>query len=187
MRHLKATRVFTIPTLLVAVCVWTATCQHNEKQPDPSRDSSPPANSGEAIKVMTPGNSPSIQSGGNKTNDQTGCATKDLNPSIQITVIPRKGSGPDETERIAGTVSGASEEDCKVVIFAHTDTWYVQPYVVSYDTPIGKDCKWDNDTHLGFEYAALLVKKSFKTTSPIAILPNVGGSVLARTIVPAKN
>jgi hypothetical protein len=187
MRHQKATRVWTILSLLVAVCVWTVTCQNKDKQPETTRNSSESANSGEAKRVINPSNSPSIQVGGDKAKDQTGCAAKDLKPSIQITLIPRKGSGPDDTERIAGTVSGASELDCKVVIFAHTDTWYVQPWVVSYDTPIGKDCKWDNDTHLGFEYAALLVKKSFKTTSPVAILPNVGGSVLDLTKVPAKN
>jgi len=188
MRHQKATRVCTVLSLLVAVCVLTATCQNNDKQPETSKNSSPPANSHEAIKVITPSNSPSIQAGGNKTNDPTGCTTKDQKPSIQITLIPRRGKGgPDEIERIAGTVSGASEEDCKVVLFVHTNTWYVQPYRDSFDTPIGKDCKWENDTHLGAEYAALLVKKSYQPPSTTGILPNVGGFVLALTKVPGKD
>lgn len=187
MRHQKATRVWTILSLLVAVCVWTLTCQNNDKQPDATRNSSESANSGEAKSLINPSDSPSIQAGRDKANDQTGCATKDLKPSIQITLIPRRGGGPDEMERIAGTVSGASERDCKVVIFAHTNTWYVQPYRDSFDTLIGKDCKWNNDTHLGSEYAALLVKKSYKPPSATGILPEVGGSVLALTKVPAKN
>jgi hypothetical protein len=136
---------------------------------------------------MNPNNSPTPQADGDKANDQTGCLPKGMKPSIQITDIPRKGAGPDETERIAGTVTGVSDQECKVVIFAHTNTWYVQPYIDSSDTPIGKDCKWDNDTHLGSEYAALLVKKSYKPPSATGILPEVGGSVLAVTRATAKN
>ena len=140
MKHRQATRVWAILSLLVAVCVWTLTCQTNDKQSD-SRSGKPAesANGDEAKQVMNSSNSPTPPAEGDKANDQTGCVTKDMKPSIQITEIPRKGAGPDETERIAGTVTGANDEECKVVIFAHTDTWYVEPYRDSSDTPIGKD------------------------------------------------
>lgn len=107
-------------------------------------------------------------------------------PSIQITDVPSKGAGPEAMERIAGTVSGVNVKECKVVIFTHTDKWYVQPYIDSPDTPIRDDGTWDNDTHLGSEYAALLVKVSYKPPATTGTLPNVGGTVLAIARTTAK-
>src|SRR2546423_4648027 len=83
-------------------------------------------------------------------------------PGIRITDVPPRGAGPEAVERIAGTASGVSVKECKVVIFARTDKWYVQPYIASPDTSINDDGSWENDTHLGSEYAALLVKTSYK-------------------------
>jgi hypothetical protein len=100
-------------------------------------------------------------------------------PIIQITVVPSKGAGPDAMERIAGTVGGVNIKECKVVIFTRTDKWYVQPYIDSPDTLIKEDRTWENDTHLGSEYAALLVKTSYKPPATTGTLPNVAGPVLA--------
>jgi hypothetical protein len=82
-------------------------------------------------------------------------------------------------ERIAGRVSGVNVNGCKVVLFAHTDKWYVEPYISSPDTKIEDDGSWENDTYLGSEYAALLVGASYKPPSTTATLPNVGGPVQA--------
>jgi hypothetical protein len=117
------------------------------------------------------------QTGGNKAAD----------PSIQITVIPPRGAGPDKMEAIAGTVSGVNAKECKVIIFAlGGDTWYVQPFEASPDTLIGADNKWETDTHLGSQYAALLVKSSYKPPAKTGTLPKLGGPVLALVRVPAK-
>jgi hypothetical protein len=108
-------------------------------------------------------------------------------PSITITDVPRKGAGPEALETIAGTVSGVNVNECKVVIFARTDTWYVQPYSDSSDTLIQADGTWQSDTHLGSEYAVLLVKNSYKPPTITGTLPAASGAVLAITRVAAKN
>lgn len=107
-------------------------------------------------------------------------------PSIEITEVPRRGAGSEVMETIAGRVSGVKIKDCKVVIFARTDTWYVQPFIGSPDTSISDNNTWRTDTHLGFEYAALLVKNSYKAPSTTGKLPDVGGSVLAIAIATPK-
>ena len=108
-------------------------------------------------------------------------------PAIQINEVPSKGGGGTERlETIAGTVSGVRMSDCKVVLFARTDVWYVQPYIASSDTAINADSTWRNDTHLGLEYAALLVKKSYKPPTTTGKLPEVGSMVLAIATANAK-
>lgn len=128
------------------------------------------------------------------TNDQPVTANPPLNdpqvkndskPGIQITEVPPKGAG-ERLETIAGTVTGANIEECKVVIFARTNTWYVQPWVHDYETKINEDKTWRNDTHLGYQYAALLVKKGRKFPATTGRLPDVGGEILAISIVNAK-
>jgi hypothetical protein len=108
-------------------------------------------------------------------------------PGIQITEVPSKGAGPDAVENIAGTVSGVNARECKVVVFARTNTWYVQPYIDSSDTSINEDGTWKTDTHLGSQYAALLVKNSYKPPTTTGKLPLVGGAVLAIAIADAKH
>lgn len=112
--------------------------------------------------------------------------THTTQPSIQITEIPSQGAGPDEVQTIAGKVSGVKGIDCKVVVFALTDTWYVQPYIDSSDTAIKEDGTWRTDTHLGNRYAALLVKSSYKPPKTTGKLPAVGGEVLAEARAAAK-
>ncbi|MEK6409800.1 MAG: glycoside hydrolase family 16 protein [Acidobacteriota bacterium] len=108
------------------------------------------------------------------------------NPSIAITRVPSKGAGPDRMEPIAGTVDGVNAKDCRVVVFARTNTWYVQPYAASPYTTISNDRKWETDTHLGDEYAALLVKSSYNPPATTDTLPEVAGDVLAIVRVSAK-
>lgn len=112
--------------------------------------------------------------------------THTTNPSIEITEVPSKGAGPESIETIAGTVSGVKISECKVVVFARTNTWYVQPYIDSADTSINADNTWRTDTHLGSQYAALLVKKSYKPPTTTATLPEVGAGVLAIATANAK-
>jgi hypothetical protein len=106
-------------------------------------------------------------------------------PTIKIaTVPPRDAGGEARMARIDGAVSDAPS-GARVVLFAHGDVWYVQPYVASPYTEI-RDGKWANDTHLGTEYAALLVASSYKPPSTTGVLPEVRDGVLAITVVPGK-
>lgn len=100
-------------------------------------------------------------------------------PSITITRVPPAGAGSDTWGTISGEVQGVNVEECQVVIFAYGDTWYVQPWANSPYTSIGKQGKWETGTHLGFEYAALLVKSSYTPPATTNTLPKVGGDVLA--------
>lgn len=129
--------------------------------PAPSKSQSPIAN-----LTATPSTNPT------EANNST-------KPTIAITEVPSKGAGDKELQTIAGTVGGVKISECKVVIFARTDTWYVQPYIASSDTSINEDNTWRNDTHLGSQYAALLVKNSYKPPSTTGKLPDVRGAVLA--------
>lgn len=102
-----------------------------------------------------------------------------LKPRVSITLVPLGGAGPDAMATIGGIVSGVNSRECKVVVFARTNTWYVQPYVASPYTPIGKNGKWETQTHLGDEYAALLVESSYTPPATTDSLPEVGAQVLA--------
>ena len=105
--------------------------------------------------------------------------TTQTSPSITITLVPPSGAGESSWGTIAGNVQGVNVNECKVVIFAYGNTWYVQPWVASPYTEIDKDGNWETGTHLGFEYAALLVKDSYKPPATTSSLPKVGGDVLA--------
>jgi hypothetical protein len=101
-------------------------------------------------------------------------------PRIAIERVPSDAPGePLASSPIEGTVSGASPKDCKVVIYAYGDTWYVQPWAAAPYTKIGPNGKWKTVTHGGFEFAALLVKSSYRPPATLAELPEVGGSILA--------
>jgi hypothetical protein len=152
-------------------------------------DPSTPSASATPNARVEPASSANRQTGKDPGTDSAPAAVQPLHntePGIQITDIPSKGAGPDAVQTIAGRVSGVKATDCKVVIFAHTDTWYVQPYIGSSDTAINEDGTWRSDTHLGDRYAALLVKASYKPPTTTGKLPAVGGLVLAIATVDAK-
>ena len=108
-------------------------------------------------------------------------------PNINITLVPRRGTGgSEETATIGGAASGADFSKSKVVVFARTNKWYVQPYINAPYTSIADDGKWQTDTHLGFEYAALLVRSGYKPPATTSVLPQIGGDVLASVRVEGK-
>lgn len=112
---------------------------------------------------------------------------KPTQPSITMTHVPPAGAGSDTWGTITGQVQGVNVEECQVVIFAYGDIWYVQPWANSPYTSIGKDGNWETGTHLGFEYAALLVKSSYNPPATTDTLPQVGGDVLAIAKATPKN
>jgi hypothetical protein len=100
-------------------------------------------------------------------------------PSIEFTLVPEAAAGGSErTARIAGRVAGA-RSGSRVVLYAKTDVWWVQPLTAQPFTPVAANGSWDNSTHLGREYAALLVDETFRPAAKVEALPERGGSVLA--------
>ena len=87
---------------------------------------------------------------------------------------------------IAGTAHGVDFKKHKVVVYARTDKWYVQPYIKEPYTNIADDGKWETDTRTGSEYAALLVKSSYPPPPQPKVLPQVSGEVVATFRVEGK-
>ncbi len=116
-----------------------------------------------------------------------GCRRQDANrPSIEIADAPEASAGgPAQMAFISGTAHHAAQGQ-QIVLYAHGGTWWIQPTVRNPFTQIQSDGTWRNATHLGTEYAALLVEPGYQPAAKIATLPSVGKGVVAETIVPGK-
>jgi signal transduction histidine kinase len=117
---------------------------------------------------------------------QLGCglSQKSLEPSIEFSVIPSAEiGGTMRLEIIEGHVFNA-RPDQQIVLYTRSGDWYVQPFANQNFTKIEADSSWRNSTHLGTEYAALLVEPNYKPPAKISVLPNKDGAgVLAVAIV----
>jgi hypothetical protein len=101
-------------------------------------------------------------------------------PSIAFsTVPPAAAGGSDRVAAIAGRVTGADSGD-QVVLFAKNDAgvWWVQPLATQPFTTIASDSTWKSNIHLGVEYAALLVRASYRPPATTEALPEPGGDVV---------
>lgn len=104
-------------------------------------------------------------------------------PSIKFTTVPRADKGGViELDTIAGTVSGARTGQ-RIVLYARSGAWYIQPYADQQFTDVQSDSTWSNQTHLGTEYAALLVEPGYKPEAMMHSLPGEGGGVVAVEVV----
>ncbi|NCA70656.1 MAG: hypothetical protein EOM91_11225 [Sphingobacteriia bacterium] len=108
-------------------------------------------------------------------------------PTIELTAVPRCGEGPNRTGTIAGNTSGAEQGTHRLVIFAGTDRWYVQPYSAAPFTAIGRDGQWRTHTHLGHQYAAVLVTTGYTPPASTFALPQVGDGVLAVEVISCED
>jgi hypothetical protein len=99
--------------------------------------------------------------------------------TVAITHVPPAGAGPDTWGTISGNATGADLNDCRIVVFARGDVWYVQPQADKPYTTLQAGGHWETGTHLGYEYAALLVKLDYVPPATVTDLPSVGGGVLA--------
>lgn len=100
-------------------------------------------------------------------------------PSIEFTTVPEASEGgPDKLAPIAGRVTGGRPGQ-RLVLFAKSGVWWVQPLVAEPFTPIQPDSSWKANTHLGLEYAALLVDSTFTPPPTFDELPRPGGAVIA--------
>lgn len=105
-------------------------------------------------------------------------------PRITFTEIPPAASGgPIRTASIAGRVEGARPGD-RLVLFAKNKVWYVQPLRTRPFTAIDAQGRWRSVTHLGTEYAALVVSADYRPPSVTSKLPDLGAHV--RAVVPIR-
>jgi hypothetical protein len=107
------------------------------------------------------------------------CLAACRTPSIDFTVVPEASpGGPAKTDAIAGRVSGAAAGE-QIVLFAKSGTWWVQPSSKMPFTTIGPGGIWQAQTHLGSDYAALLVEPGYSPPRTADVLPSPGHGVLA--------
>jgi hypothetical protein len=113
------------------------------------------------------------------------CKSRQANtePSIEFTKIPPTAQGGRErVDTIAGSVRNARPGQ-QIVIYAHSGPWWVQPWPDRPLISINADSTWSTDTHLGFEYAALLVDRDYHPLPTMDLPPTQGGSVALVRIV----
>lgn len=108
-------------------------------------------------------------------------------PQIVFSKVPVADvGGPEITDTIEGRVSGV-RADQRIVLYAKSEgRWWVQPLVETPFTDVRDDSTWKNKTHLGTEYAALLVNPGYTPPSSPEELPVQGGGVAAVALVQGK-
>jgi len=107
------------------------------------------------------------------------------NVQVEITRIPPyEPDGGDATRAdIAGRVTGDDvDPGYKVVVYARADAWYIQPLSQTLHA-LAANNTWSTWTHTGSSYAALVVRPGYELFTRLDALPQVGGYVVARTIV----
>jgi hypothetical protein len=110
-------------------------------------------------------------------------AHADGGPSIEFTRVPPAGDGtPEKLDVIAGRVNRARPGD-RVVLFALSGVWWVQPQADHPFTTIQPDSRWTSSTHPGSAYAALLVDARYRPPLTMNGLPEKAGPVLAVAIM----
>jgi len=105
-------------------------------------------------------------------------------PSIEfIKVPPADVGGPDKLDTIEGLATGV-QADQQIVLYARSEeVWWVQPFTNRPFTKIQGDSRWKGETHLGTEYAALLVEQGYNPPQTAEVLPAVGTGVLAVAVI----
>src|SRR5262245_23156706 len=111
-----------------------------------------------------------------------GCRTRpqpDAEPVIEFTRVPDAALGGSvSVGEIEGRSIGA-RRDQRIVLYARTNLWYVQPLTTAPFTAIDSNLHWKSATHFGTEYAALLVNAGYMPPTQINALPPKGGPVVA--------
>ena len=106
-----------------------------------------------------------------------------VGPSIEFTHVPPAAQGGRErVDTISGRVRNARPKQ-QIVIYAHSGQWWVQPDPEHPFVSIKADASWSTETHLGFDYAALLVDPDYHPFPTTDVAPTPGGSVALVTIV----
>lgn len=111
------------------------------------------------------------------------CNPAAAEPSIKIIVVPPAApGGVIDRDTISGRVTNARSGH-RIVLYARSGIWYVQPWADQPFTTINPDSTFSSQTHLGTEYAALLVEPGYVPPSSPFALPEIGNGVVAVTVV----
>ena len=111
----------------------------------------------------------------------SGCHSRKtvVTPSIKFTRVPQTATGdPHKLDIIQGRVEGARPGQ-RIVLYVKTGAWWVQPLSSEPFTEISPNSSWINSTHLGSEYAALLVEPGYRPQTTLNTLPTPRNEVAA--------
>jgi hypothetical protein len=104
-------------------------------------------------------------------------------PSLELTKIPPAAQGGRERiDTIAGRIRNAHPGQ-QIVIYAHSGTWWVQPWPDRAFNFHPSRLYLSTETHLGFEYAVLLVDPECHPLPTLDVAPTQGGLVALVKIV----
>jgi hypothetical protein len=110
-----------------------------------------------------------------------GCHSRNFQPksSIEISNVPSASvGGPERMESIEGHVIDAKPGQ-RIVLYAKNGIWWIQPFWSQPFTTVQTDSTWQSSTHLGTDYAALLVESGYRPQKKLAALPVLGNGVTA--------
>jgi signal transduction histidine kinase len=115
-----------------------------------------------------------------------GSTASDHEPSIEFTLLPYTHEGGTLfVEAIEGKVLGAKPGQ-RIVLYAKSGDWYVQPFIDQPFTEIREDSTWKGTTHLGTDFAALLVEPGYQPVPQLSSLPVAGDGLVAVAITRAR-
>jgi hypothetical protein len=107
-------------------------------------------------------------------------------PRIEISKVPRAAVGGSTVlEEISGKAGGWAWGS-RVVLYTKSGDWWVQPYANNPYTTIESGGVWKTRTHLGTDYAALLVDRDYLPPPRAGQLPAVGNGVRAIAEMPGS-
>lgn len=115
-----------------------------------------------------------------------GCGQQpDPRAAIEFTHIPKAGTGGPLSPlvRIEGRIAGVRPGQ-QIVLFARSGAWFVQPFRDQPFTSIRADSTWSSVTHVGTDYAAILVEPGYVPAAVLDALPRTGAGVLAIAATP---
>ena len=100
---------------------------------------------------------------------------------VFVHIPPSHSGGPELLDDLSGKVLNGPP-GARLVAYAHNELWWVQPFRSRPFTEIGTDGNWKTATHLGTDYAVLLVSPGYLPPARIKELPSAGSGVLAIAI-----
>jgi hypothetical protein len=103
-----------------------------------------------------------------------------VEPRISFTQVPQWNPGDRNLQDVMeGTVTGELPDQRMVIYSKAGELWWLQPLLTSPFTMILPDHVWRNETHLGTDYAVLLVAPSYQPAAVLDQLPKRGPSIAA--------
>jgi len=117
-----------------------------------------------------------------------GCRHSTSKLSIEFSKIPVTAvGGLDNMDTIEGRVIGVRTGQQLVLYAKSGGRWWIQPFAKDpLFTKIQSDSTWKNVTHLGEEYAALVVDPGYAPPQTTEVLPAKGGAVEAVLVVKGR-